>query len=105
MFIDNRYSVRCKACKTRWIEKQSYFADCGADHRCAKIDEARSHIGEVYRGFKQTSYNVSCMYFQIQQVSWEPRADGTTSQCGSKCMSAKGPSCDCKCRGENHGAH
>ena len=24
--------------------------------------------------------------------------------CGSKCMNAKGPHCDCACGGENHGA-
>jgi hypothetical protein len=26
------------------------------------------------------------------------------TECGPKCQSATGPACECKCRGENHGA-
>lgn len=31
---------------------------------------------------------------------------GTTSakECDARCINAKGPSCDCSCGGENHGA-
>ena len=25
-------------------------------------------------------------------------------ECGAKCMASKGPSCECKCGGKNHGA-
>lgn len=26
-------------------------------------------------------------------------------ECGPRCQSATGPSCECRCRGENHGAN
>lgn len=34
------------------------------------------------------------------------RIKATTSrtECGPRCTSARGPSCDCKCEGRNHGA-
>ena len=44
--------------------------------------------------------------------SWQAQALATLypehalvcKKCGSLCMGAKGPSCDCSCGGENHGA-
>jgi hypothetical protein len=32
------------------------------------------------------------------------KAKTTDHECGLKCTSALGPSCDCTCGGENHGA-
>ena len=34
-----------------------------------------------------------------------PHPDYRTKKCDGRCMGAVGPSCDCQCGGENHGAN
>lgn len=38
----------------------------------------------------------------IRPIKWTYRPDPT--ECDGRCMGAKGPNCDCKCKGANHGA-
>lgn len=33
------------------------------------------------------------------------RGLGPRARCGSRCVSAIGPACDCECRGDNHGTN
>jgi len=38
-------------------------------------------------------------------VPFTVTARETETECGDKCRTATGPACECKCRGENHGAN
>ena len=70
---------RCPVClSTMTAEERLYSAECGACggllHYLGPVTDAGSWLDIRYR----------------------PACDG-------RCISARGPKCDCKCRGENHG--
>lgn len=95
-----RYSVRCKCCKARWTEDVTLQAErmgavvIGAAHHCEKVDTWRAkHPWSV----------VQMSAFRTEVLCWKPKPGGRLTQCNSLCMGAKGPNCDCHCRGNNHG--
>ena len=94
-----RASVRCLYCKARWIEN-ARFGEHGRNHQCSLIDEAmlktRTPITD------RLSYGFATTVFGYREVQWTYRADA--SKCDSRCESARGHSCDCRCQGEHHGA-
>lgn len=41
----------------------------------------------------------------LRRVFDDGRPDSKRATCGARCTNATGPSCDCRCRGANHGSH
>jgi hypothetical protein len=105
---ETRFSVRCKACKSRFVVETAESMVMGGAfmagrfapyvmkaHSCEKIQN------HVRAGYPLEIIVTSC--FRIEPVQWKRRANGTTTKCGGACQSAKGPNCDCECHGKNHG--
>lgn len=42
------------------------------------------------------------LYMRVTVFHWLKRSDGGHA-CNARCMSACGPSCECRCQGKNHG--
>lgn len=53
---------------------------------------------EVYGGTVVTTNN------RGQVIHWKPR-NGKTTRCDDRCQGAHGKTCDCRCRGKNHGIY
>jgi len=81
MTMRNYY--RCRTCLTVYAldEDQRSTPTCPA---CARSDRVE-HMGRVEAGALVT--------------------DRTRSACDDRCTSARGPSCDCRCNGANHGSN
>ena len=120
----SRFFFTCKCCGQKWTQE---IAD---DQLC---NGAADHFGAVRHPLimiwdkdrKVFGYDVVCSAYDqrlmdtkacypmtwmgmlapvtARPLRWKPKADGKVTKCGSKCRSAKGPSCDCACHGEHHG--
>lgn len=101
-----RYSVRCRGCKARWIEAALSWHTAGAAHRCEQVAHALAQVGTIQQGFLGrflvTGEKVRARFIRCVEVTWRWRPDAT--ECNAKCQGARGPSCDCRCAGQNHGA-
>jgi hypothetical protein len=103
-----RLSVRCRCCKERWTHEVTRKAwdgvrmagqpvtTLGFVHSCPKVDG--------WRKAGHPEYLIQNSALRFESILWKPRADGSVTKCGGACRSAKGPNCDCHCRGEFHGA-
>jgi hypothetical protein len=103
-----RYSIQCRWCKARWIEEASHWSECQILHKCPESDIKRELIGtRSLTGIGMvlySRYDFLTLEFVIEPVTWKPRPDGSVSKCDGRCTGAKGPNCDCFCRGACHGA-
>lgn len=107
----SRLFLRCRACKARWTVEISSaelqrLTFAGADlaqypagvagHEC---EFTAKWAGKASRGRILSS----CL--SLSRLDWRaPRGGRPETKCGGACRSAKGPQCDCRCRGEFHGA-
>jgi hypothetical protein len=102
-----RVFLKCRRCERRWVEEtDGRFIDwssIGKAHSCPGVDRVIQQW-QGLQGFNWASC-ISGVYFEVRAVKWRPRADGTLTRCDARCMSARGPSCDCQCHGENYGAY
>lgn len=76
--------------------------------------EMRYYIGDVRVTDVYFERNVKAMgrvhnedgskgpYVAVRMVDYKT-VSPSLHKCGTKCMSAKGPSCECQCNGANHG--
>lgn len=69
---------RCRVCLATMTAEEKVFAECGA------CGAQLWYLGPVTDAGRW------------QRVTYRPKCDG-------RCISARGPKCDCECRGENHG--
>ena len=102
-----KHVVSCKYCKGReyaWIGKHYMERDRAIEAHVVKCERASRHLENLKaRGLSHDSAmrTVEC-YFSVLPFHWIDRGDGG-HVCNARCMSATGPSCECRCRGENHG--
>ncbi len=89
----------------------TYFL--GTCHRCRSIKRFAGYVtgGGWFRFPVETGkplvgkHNITCSCggtFQLRRI--EGRYNPTKA-CDGRCMSAKGPQCECSCGGKNHGAN
>lgn len=117
-----KLSVRCRLSGSRWIEFGEVTASGQLDwerafnehiDNCPKCQESlkarttewyvnRLYAGDMERAMKGERYQVKALNLEVQTFHWCDRGDGG-HQCSPKCMTAKGPSCECRCQGKNHG--
>lgn len=91
---NTKYSVRCPFCKERWIESADHYTNLAQQHHCHHSDTFRT---------RERWFDYLSVWLKFDAISWNPRADGSTSKCDGRCTSAKGQNCDCQCGGQNHG--
>lgn len=89
---------RCPVCKTKFRKQ---VAPSSYGHRieedCASCG---SHLSNAYGGMHRGVLHHAISYSILE---WRDRGDGG-HKCGSRCRSAQGPTCECQCKGHNHGA-
>lgn len=103
-----RLSVRCRGCKARFTHEVTLRAWDGwriSGNRLALglLDVHACDFTRKWEG-RAPRENITTSAFRVEVVLWSPKAGGRLTNCGGACRSAKGPNCDCKCKGENHGA-
>ena len=92
-----RYTIRCGACKRHhWTEVQE-GALYDAEHPCP-------HCGAMLSSWRAGNFGADGIFARSswRLLRWRDRGDGG-HKCNPRCQSATGPSCECQCRGENHG--
>jgi len=99
----NRYSAKCKLCKTRWTTEESDRTKAFNAHEatCPKYTrwlEARTRGNAKYN--ESERYQMSVLYFEHRQIEGHYVAE---IKCDGRCMGATGHVCDCSCGGKNHG--
>jgi hypothetical protein len=103
-----RVSVRCKGCKDKWTENITRDAHQAAIYSGAGLLSivGLGHVCEQMQAWRGRAVwsKVRESFLRCETILWAPRPGGTVTQCGGACRSAKGPNCDCKCKGEHHGA-
>ena len=98
----NRWSCRCKLCKSRWMSTESDRTKAYDAHEanCPKYSrwlQARMRNPEREQAER---YQMSVLYFEHIQLSGRYVAD---KACDGRCMGATGHVCECSCGGQNHG--
>lgn len=69
-----------------------------------------THRADLWKGKWVVSVECTCIdrttnsHRQVQ-LSKVFAAFESTHECGARCINATGPSCECACRGKNHGRH
>lgn len=106
----SRFTVTCNFCKAKWVEDADRYDETGSRHHCEKLTVyIDRHMGKPWFGagvrpawrlWDAHGYGL----FSTKLHKWRARPDGSTSKCDARCEGAKGFSCDCQCRGKNHGA-
>lgn len=81
--VPRRYMYRCRDCLAVSAVNGSPI-DRSARCDCGGIPESLGYVRETYGGARMVRDAVRCA-------------------CDHRCTGATGPSCDCVCRGENHG--
>ena len=91
-----RYTIRCGACKaSHWTETADAH---GHEHACPAC-------GAMLSFWRSGNFGADGIFApsRWRALRWKDRGDGG-HDCDSRCRSAQGPNCECKCRGKNHGA-
>lgn len=108
---EHRWVGRCKACKTA-SRVDGRIAAGRRTIRGVTLDETIVVSGtSCYRtadqGSNATVLFVSCQCtarVKLQRVFDDRKPNRPRHECNAKCLSSTGPSCECKCKGANHGA-
>lgn len=102
-----RIAAKCRACKVRFATevKVKDFMWLGEAQALAQLEAFRQHGCDMVRErfSKHPAYLVVSSTFSWDFVRWGSRPGGKVSKCGAACLGAKGPDCDCACRGQHHG--
>lgn len=97
-----RWVGRCKGCRAgHKLEGRIVQARRGA-HTDTLIDSS----GVYYFATSESCVKVACScggWVPLQRVT--EGANRSKHECNAKCLAATGPSCDCKCKGLNHGSN
>jgi hypothetical protein len=103
-----RLSVRCRGCKTRFTHEVTTRAwdawRVGGDRLALGLLEVHACDWTRKWAGRAPAANITSSAFRVEAILWAPKPGGALTNCGGACRSARGPNCDCKCRGENHGA-
>lgn len=129
-----RLSVKCRFCHEKWMEDQPLhdwkrnLLAVGQRHNCVKRDFSieRKKVNEIVEQVRKTRASKRAIdpihyldvprdedfktqwdrmtrgLFITKRVQWKDT--GNPTKCGARCLSAKGTTCDCVCRGKNHGS-
>lgn len=99
----HRFIGKCKACgtNTSTLAQLTSWKDTAGRTTWGYLDEHGKQLAEskVTQGPSIPCRNCGKM-IHPKQVHGVYKAD---EECGAKCQSAKGPNCECKCKGLNHG--
>ncbi len=114
---EHRWVGRCKKCKTaHQLNGHLAMARAGKHSFGAIVtrdgvymqDDNGSNCTKVtipcYGGGRGTPDAKSGHWCRLQRVFDDGRADSKRTTCGARCLSSTSPSCDCRCRGANHGS-
>lgn len=99
IIIDGKtqYSCRCNNCKHMFHREYAHAYEVQmSTTKCDKCGWWLS-VSQQY-----PAKRVAFMF--MKPVVWVDKGEYATA-CGAKCRNACGPSCDCQCRGMNHGRH
>ena len=96
--------------ETRYLSRKDCL--CGAGRTSAVLVgrnvAANKTLGPVFIGETFSMFNdvcVACRGCGLHRGADPVRGKVSHKHlCGSKCLSSKGPSCECSCGGKNHGA-
>ena len=91
-----------------WVANEGFRASTrGFDGTTAILDtDGKVHTTRVLSSHEAVSVAKRCGclgYAVARRVFDGGKPDSKRHTCDSKCTNATGPSCDCKCRGANHG--
>jgi hypothetical protein len=103
-----RVSVRCR-CKARFMVEVTVRAwdawRIGGNVLALGLLDVHNACEGIQKWIDRAPReNITRSFFAVEALLWAPKANGATTNCGGACRSAKGPQCDCKCRGAHHGA-
>jgi hypothetical protein len=99
-----RWVGRCKGCRAPVNLEGTPVYDCRGDAAVLGSD------GLVYNTRVLNSHEIALVAHTCGRwVFTRPVVDGGKPDskrhvCGSRCTSATGPNCDCRCKGVNHGS-
>lgn len=105
-----RWIGRCKGCKSAVrvegvvrelvgpsARARAMFAVVGAD--------GLARVSSCYGDYEVVGAACACgKWTSLRLVVDGGKSDAARHKCGGICRNAKGPNCDCACRGANHGA-
>jgi hypothetical protein len=101
----NRFAVKCKLCKKRWmttVERQQAFT--AHESECPRYTEIYNRRLATYRepqrfldAERWQMSQVFCEYLQVNG------SVNNTVKCDARCEGATRHICECSCGGENHG--
>ena len=99
----HRYIGKCKACgaSTSTLAQLSSWKDTAGHTKWGYLDEHGKQLAEskVTQGITIPCRQCGKM-IHPKKVHGVYKAD---EECGAKCLTAKGPNCECRCKGLNHG--
>ena len=100
----NRYSCKCKLCKSKWTSELSDRVAVAKAHadKCELYRTRYSNRRKLFPSQSEDSehYQMSCMYMTHIQITGHFNAE---VKCDGRCTSATGHNCECSCGGKNHG--
>jgi len=99
----HRYIGKCKACgaNTSTLAQLTSWKDTAGHATWGYLDEHGKQLAEskVTQGITIPCRNCGKM-IHPKKVHGVYKAD---EECGAKCQNAKGPNCECRCKGLSHG--
>ena len=92
-----RYFGKCKACKAVKVVD----ALNGNSYLCRWNQTANFFLGPFACAVDDGYFACNCG----RQMNWTAlkATFSAKHECGAKCINSKGPTCECSCRGKNHG--
>lgn len=103
-----RIFARCRRCKAKFAFEMTAwdwrgFVNAGSPLEALPVVAAHScEFVEKWRG-KAPLANILRSSVSVEPLAWKVKPGHAETTCGGACIAAKGPNCDCKCKGTNHG--
>lgn len=99
----SRWFCTCRICKQKFVVNGIYHAIVPT--HAGTCDITRAEMMARWAGLRDRRgyFYQPEMFIEAKRLNWKYRPDPT--ECDGRCMSARGPNCDCKCKGENHGCN
>lgn len=100
----HRWVGRCRACNVGVHLDGRALADTRGDTLVLGAD-GLAYTTRILNSAESVNYVHACgKWTLLRRVYDGGKPDSKRHVCGARCTNATGPSCDCKCRGANHGS-
>ena len=103
---ETRFVGKCRRCKT-FHKVEGVLVK---DFHCKNKAMCGTHQADLWKGKWVVTVECTCIdrttnRRTLVQLAKVFAAFESTHECGARCINATGPSCECACRGKNHGRH